>query len=485
QYTAGQNTQWAQLLHKYLVGGKILSIEQKGWDRILYLEIKNNSLWEETNEFYLFVELTGRNANCILTKKDDSLTILGAYRKITPEKNRLRVILPGHPYLLPPQKEKMDPFTLVERKVKPVLSPDTEKTAQWVINQVDGIGPFLGNIIATTISSQDISLVTVLSQLIAPLHQTPPPLFIFSSSPYELPQGIFWQNPLYHPKAYCKNYSSWNEAVKNFYHQWWEHKTREIQDKARRKRIQEELSFIDKEIQEVKNLLQEKDAVEEVRMKGELLKLLPALEVLEETETMIRVKNPFNGNETTIPLNPSLTKSQNMQHYFRLYRKMLNRNHRLQVKLVELEQKREKIFQDAGTQEESWSNELDFPSSPFRRFKTAHGSEIWIGKNQKSNQKLLRSASREDYWLHVRDLPGAHVILKLSPKGNQEEEIQQAAQLAGYFSAGKNDSKVEVIVTQVKYLHLVPGAIGKVLFRNERTILVQPIWPKDITIQEN
>lgn len=485
QHSAGQNTQWIQFLHKYLVGGKILSVEQKGWDRILCLEIKNTSLWEEINEFYLFVELTGRNANCILTRKDNHLTILGAYRKITPEKNRFRVILPGHPYLPPPQKEKMDPLALTERKIDLSVPPNIERTGQWIIDHIDGVGPFLGNIIAMGISSQETSLAPVLSQLITPLSQTPPSLFVFSLSPYEPPQGIFWHNSLYLPEGHRRNHSSWNEALQDLYHQWWEHKEREIQEKTSQKRIQEELNFLTKEIQEVRNLLHEQETIEETRIKGELLKLLPALEVLEETETMIRVKNPFTGSETAIPLNPSLTKSQNMQQYFRLYRKMLNRNSRLQAKLVELEHEKEKILQDTGVQRENRDGESSSPSSPFRKFKTPHGSEIWIGKSQKSNQKLLQSASRDDYWLHVRDLPGAHVILKLSPQGNQEEEIQQAAQLAGYFSAGKNDAKVEVIVTQVKYLHPIPGATGKVSFRNEKTILVQPAWPKGITIQES
>ncbi|MEN3185843.1 MAG: NFACT family protein [Atribacterota bacterium] len=487
QYSGAQNTQWVQLLNKYLVGGEILSVEQEGWDRILRLKVKNTSLWEETNEFLLFIELTGRNANCILTQNDTSLTILGTYRKITPEKSRFRVILPGHPYMLPPQKDKEDPFALMEGKRELDLPPDTEKVEQWIIDHVNGVGPFLGNAIAMGISFWKVNLATALSQLIAPLCQTPPPLFTFSPSPYEPPQGVFWQNPLYSFEAYCHHHSSWNEALKHFYQKWWEYKEREIQEKAKQKRIQKELDFLDNEIQEVKNLLQEEETIEETRSKGELLKILPALEVLEETETMIRVKNPFTGNETTIALNPLLTKNQNMQHYFRLYRKMLNRNQKLQEKLVELEHKRRKILQNNEVWEEVWSSISGSSSSPFRKLKTAQGSEIWIGKSQKSNQKLLRSASRDDYWLHVRDLPGAHVILKLSPKGNKnkEEEIQQAAQLAGYFSAGKNDSKVEVIVTQVKYLHSIPGVMGKVSFRNEKTILVQPTWPKNIIVQED
>ncbi|MGC8778817.1 MAG: NFACT RNA binding domain-containing protein, partial [Candidatus Caldatribacteriaceae bacterium] len=157
---------------------------------------------------------------------------------------------------------------------------------------------------------------------------------------------------------------------------------------------------------------------------------------------------------------------------------------KLQEKLAELERRREKLLQEAEYSEETPSSKPVLPSSPFRRFKTEQGSEIWVGKSQKSNQKLLQNASRDDYWLHVRDLPGAHVILKLSPGGDREREIEKAAQLAGYFSTGKNDAKVEVIVAQVKYLRPVSKATGKVTFRNEKTILVKPSWPKGITVEE-
>jgi predicted ribosome quality control (RQC) complex YloA/Tae2 family protein len=484
QVPRGEHTQWTQLLHKYLVGGKIVALEQEKWDRVLRVEIRNPSLWQEENELYLFLELTGRNANCILVKKDTHLTILGTYRRITPEKNRFRTILPGHPYTPPPQKEKVDPLAVMEGGVDIPLPSEAGESRQWVIDHIDGIGPFLGEVIAQGILISRANPALILSKLFEPLRQASPSVVVFSSSPYEPPQGIFWQNDLYFPETYFQSFSSWNEAVRTFYQRWWEYKERETQEKTKRRRIQEELDFIDKEIQEAKNLLQDNETLEETRMKGELLKLASGLEILEETEKGIRVKNPFTGGETFIPLNPALTRTQNMQHYFRLYRKGLNRNHKLREKLAELEKRRAKILQEAENLQKMFPSEPVVSPSPFRRFKTEQGSEIWVGKSQKSNHKLLQNASRDDYWLHVRDLPGAHVILKLSPQGNREEEIEKAAQLAGYFSAGKSEAKVEIIVTQVKYLRAIPRTMGKVTFRNEKTILVKPTWPRGVSVQE-
>lgn len=479
----GQNTQWTQILHKYLVGGKIVALEQLGWDRILRFTVKNPSLWQEESEFFLVVELTGRNTNCILTRKDKELSILGVYRKVTPEKNRFRTLSPGSSYVPPPQKEKINPFALIEGQTSISPPEGTTDMKQWLIDHIDGIGPFLGKILAQAWFSENADLATLLSKLITPLTKEKPPLFLCFTSPPESPQGICWKSELHLPDTPFQNFSSWNEVVQTFYNYFWQAKEREIQEKTKHRKIRKELEFLENEIQRVQNLLCDPETIAEFKMKGELLKMGSSLQVLSENEDGILVQNPFTGGETFIPLHPSLNRIQNMQRYFHQYRKAITRNEKLLAQLKYLEKRKKKLFQDAIHSEEqalSHHKVISYSSRPFQKFKTEKGSEIWIGKNQKDNQKLLQDASREDYWLHARDLPGAHVILKLSSPEVQEEEIKKAAQLAGYFSMGKNDSWVEVIVTQVRYIHSIPKSPGKVTFRHEKTVLVRPVWPKGI-----
>ncbi|MGQ9472559.1 MAG: Rqc2 family fibronectin-binding protein [Candidatus Caldatribacteriaceae bacterium] len=479
----GQSTQWTQILHKYLVGGRIVTLEQLGWDRVLRLTVENPSLWQEENKFLLVIELTGRNTNCILTRKNSELSILGVYRKVTPENNRFRTLFPGSTYIPPPQKEKINPFDLIEGQVSISLPEGVTDIKKWVIDHIDGIGPFLGKILAQTWSSENTDLAILLSKLVTPLAKEKPPLLLCFSSPYESPQGICWKSELYFPDTSFQNFSSWNEVVQTFYNLFWQAKEREIQEKTRRRKMQEELEFLENEIQRVQSLLYDPETIAELKMKGELLKMGSSLQVLSEKEDGILVQNPFTGGETFISLCPSLNRTQNMQRYFQQYRKALTRNKKLLVQLKNLKERKEKVLQDAASFEEQalpYHKISPRPSRSFRKFRTEKGSSIWIGKNQKDNQKLLQDASREDYWLHARDLPGAHVILKLSSPEFQEEEIKKAAQLAGYFSMGKNDSWVEVIVTQVKHLHSIPKTTGKVTFRYEKTILVRPAWPKGI-----
>ncbi len=478
-------TQWIQLLNKYLVGGKIVALEQVGWDRVVCFTIRNASLWQEIQEFYLFLELTRRNANCILTRKDEQRTVVGVYRRVPPDKNRFRTLLVGHPYLFPPQKRKENPLDLLSGRKTLAIETENENIAQWIKDHVDGIGNFLGSILAAGFSPETQDWPTIFQKLFTPLITGNTKFFVFSASLEETPQGVFWENAYYHPEGYRQYFSSFNEAVVAFHQRWWEKREEETREKERQKWIHRELEFVDTQMQEIQALLSQEEDGENFRMKGELLKLLPGLLIHEQTPEGISVGHPLSNTPVFISLNPSWSIAQNMQHYFHLYRKALIRKEKLKEKLQALEKKKTQLLTYLGDIPSSEISPCPSSTSAFYRFKTDRGNEIWVGRNKKSNQLLIKNASKEDYWLHVRDLPGAHVLLKFSHPENREEEIRKAAQIAGYFSAGKNDNKVEIIVTQVKYLRKIKKSIGKVIFREEQTLRVQPVWPDGVISQDD
>jgi predicted ribosome quality control (RQC) complex YloA/Tae2 family protein len=102
--------------------------------------------------------------------------------------------------------------------------------------------------------------------------------------------------------------------------------------------------------------------------------------------------------------------------------------------------------------------------------------EIWIGKNAKANDEMLRMAHKDDLWLHARDVPGSHVIVR-KKKANviPKPVMEKAAQWAAYFSKSKNESLVPVMITERKYVRKIKGtAAGLVKVEREKTILVSP-----------
>jgi len=103
--------------------------------------------------------------------------------------------------------------------------------------------------------------------------------------------------------------------------------------------------------------------------------------------------------------------------------------------------------------------------------------EIWIGKNAKSNDQMLRLTHKDDLWLHARDTPGSHVIIK-NKKGKTipKPVIERAGQWAAFYSKAKNESLCPVMVTERKYVRKIKNTpAGQVRVEKEKTILVEPL----------
>ncbi|MBC7218402.1 MAG: NFACT family protein [Candidatus Caldatribacterium sp.] len=470
-------TPWQKLLHKYLVGGKILSLQQVGWDRVAEMVIHNPSLWEKETEFVLILEVTGRNANLILTRNDTQRTILGVLRPVPPEENRFRSILPNIPYTPPPQRERIDPL---EFSRNPTF-PKTQDLSQWCMRSIDGFGPFLSGAFAEL--AERLGEQEAFQRIVKPLHGDCSFLAFLTDD--GKPLGVFWEEISLLSSSHLYSFRLLNEAVTFLLLAFREYLLEVVSRKRQEKKLQEDLDFVIEEMRKIEALLPQEGEIELLRLKGELLKMLPQLEVLERTEEGIRVRNPFapSFEEIFIALSPSRSLSENMQEYFRRYRKMRERRTRLLEKYRELEARLEKIKILLENPEDSHTpqgTESSKPEESILRFKTPSGNEIWVGKNAKANRLLVRIASRNDYWLHARDFPGAHVVVKAYSPETVEEDLERAARVAAYFSSGRLEGKVDVVCTQVKYLRLLPAKDGKTLYRNEETFRVAPEYPQDL-----
>ncbi|MBA3602785.1 MAG: DUF814 domain-containing protein [Parachlamydiaceae bacterium] len=116
---------------------------------------------------------------------------------------------------------------------------------------------------------------------------------------------------------------------------------------------------------------------------------------------------------------------------------------------------------------------------PYREYVSSAGLQIWVGRKAKDNETLtFKLANGSDYWLHAHGYPGSHVIIKC-PKGNEPDSVtlQEALQLAVYFSKAKDQGRVEVLVTQRKYVSPYGKGSknpGKVQVSKHKLISVKP-----------
>ena len=113
---------------------------------------------------------------------------------------------------------------------------------------------------------------------------------------------------------------------------------------------------------------------------------------------------------------------------------------------------------------------------PFYRHEI-DGYEIRIGKSAKDNDLMLRQfAHKDDLWLHARDVAGSHVLIKHQKnKKFRPTVIEQAAQLAAFYSKRKHDTLAPVIYTPRKFVRKAKNLLpGQVLVEKEQVILVKP-----------
>ena len=107
-----------------------------------------------------------------------------------------------------------------------------------------------------------------------------------------------------------------------------------------------------------------------------------------------------------------------------------------------------------------------------------YGNAVYVGRSGPANEIVtFEVAGPDDYWLHARGAPGAHVILRSARSGDEalENSLEAAAELAAYFSASRNDSSVPVDICKRRDVRKLKGAgPGMVTYRNERTIRVKP-----------
>jgi predicted ribosome quality control (RQC) complex YloA/Tae2 family protein len=211
-----------------------------------------------------------------------------------------------------------------------------------------------------------------------------------------------------------------------------------------------------------------------------------------------------SGTVLEIPLQPTLTPSQNAQRYFekakatkraRILAKRrrttyFRHSERLAALLGELDQmstrqelkafmeRHRDIMHSPG--ESGPTDDQDHPL--FRTFVVEGGFEVWAGKSSANNDLLtLRHAKPQDYWFHARGASGSHVILRIaSGRGEPgKQAIRQAAAIAAYYSKMKSATLVPVAYTRRKYVHKPKGAAaGAVVLQREDVIMVEPALPQ-------
>lgn len=498
------------LLRKYLTGALVSSVEQCGLDRVLMLGFNATNEIGDPIQLTLYIEIMAKHSNAILV--DGGGKVIDSVKRIDATKSSYRVILPGVPYVLPPQQDKLNLLQCDTREILDrVRALETATASGALLKSIQGVSPVVCRELVHRACGEDLRVaelsesgfqalgtcVDALKGTIARGETSPCIVFDESGKPREF---SFLPVTQYGSAAQVKPYDTLSAVLEDFYYE------RDVVERTRRRehdlfkllstlceRAARKLNSRRAELESCKD----KD---ELRVKAELINA--NLYRLEKGSFFYELENYYDENRPVrIAADPALTPSQNAQKYYKEYRKAFNAEKVLGTLIGESEQEvayldsvadelsraqtrqeideiREELAR-SGYIKRSSVKQRKTAALPPMAFQSSDGYKILVGRNNLQNDKLsLKTAAKNDLWFHTKEIPGSHVILCCNGAVPPERSILEAAQLAAYYSKASDSTRVEVDYTYARELKKPVGAKpGKVIYHTNKTLLVDPKKP--------
>ncbi|NAE38661.1 fibronectin-binding protein EfbA [Enterococcus hirae] len=482
---------FVMMLRKHLDGAILESIEQIENDRVIHFHFTKRDELGDLQNIILIVELMGRHSTIILVNKESG-KILDAIKHIGSSQNTYRSLLPGVDYIAPPEQNQLNPFSQEKEKVFHRLS-QMDLTPKGIQQQFQGIGFDTAQELVARLTERPNEKMLVWQEFFTAIDtQRSPSLYEVAEKEYFTPINYRFFDSNTQQKKMNPTLSALLDA---FYQEKAEKDRAKQQGGELIRKIENELKRNRNKLKKREQTLKDSENAEDYRRDGELL-------------TTFMAQVPRGANEVTLPnyyeedrpitikLDPALTPNQNAQKYFHRYQKLKNA-----VKLIgkQIEEAKNEIdylesvlsqLEIAGPMDievikeeltaegylkkkSSKKQKRKKPSQPDQYLST-DGTLILVGKNNLQNDQLsLKTAKKTDYWLHAKNIPGSHVIIKSDQPS--DETITEAAELAAYFSKYRHSAQVPVDLVQVKHLRKPNGAKpGYVIYENQKTIIVTP-----------
>ena len=512
---------FADFLMKHVLRGKLTAVEQVGLDRVLKLTIAPKSDILETSPKSIIAEFMGKHSNIILID-EESGNILESIKHIDETMSRYREVLPGLTYTPPPQQDKWHPLKL-DRDAFVSLLENRKVGWRFLFNQIDGLSPTLAKEIIARAgdSATPTNLWEAYQQVVTcfQLDRNRPQVLIEADNSAQQLQSEDKPNSharlgegdkvvavsalklVQFPNIRSRLFETMSEALSAYY----DAVTRDEAMQSERNMLCQVLdkmsAALDRKQVSLRQDLANAEQAEDYRIKGELL--TANLHHVQRGQTAIQVQNYYSPDLSalSIELDPQLSPSENAQQYFRRYTKAKRgvsviyqliadngaEQEVLQVYASEVEEAkglkelrtiRSEFVKKGWIQENKRHSKQTESAGAFRKYTSPDGFQIYVGRNSKENDLLLRRvASSRDMWLHTKQIHGSHVVIR-NPEnkpGIPMPTLLKAAQIAAFFSKAQHSSYVPVDYTWFRYVVKPKGtAPGFVNYTHEKTLHVEP-----------
>ncbi len=500
---------FCMLLRKHLSGGHITHISCPDVERVIEIGIESKNELGDIGTKRLILEIMGRYSNILLVNENGA--IADCVRKIDASAPGERILLPGVKYVLPSKQDKISPLETDFAEIRSTISacPDDFKMDKHILNSFAGLSPAVardfvyatcGDMDAPGMSFND-EMKTVLAKHIAETfdkikNSKFEPVIIknddntpFDFSCFDLKQYGTKERS----SALC-------EVLDDFYIE------REV-----RQRLSQKSAEISKTVSNLlaryrkKAALQQQDIenagqMDKYKLYGDLI--TANIYRINQGYARLIAQNFYDENlsEVEIPLDVNLTPSKNANKYYTKYNKLkstaIHAAKQLEITNADIEYlmsvessiatcenmrdiaeiRRElevggyiKMPKTAGKPKKDGEVVLN-------KFISSDGFEIYVGKTSRQNDYLtIKFARSRDIWMHTKNIPGSHTVIITGGKQVPDRTLEEAANLAAYYSKARQSSGVAVDYTEIKNVKKPSGAKpGMVIYEDYYTIYVTP-----------
>lgn len=497
---------FCMVLRKHLETGRIASITQYGLDRLLIMDIDFLGADSQITTKRLIVELMGKYSNIILVQ--DGM-IIDALRKVGANSSRIRTILPGDAYILPPQQEKLNLLEVSSDAVIDCLKSKTDlKLNKAILDTCLGFGPVTAkeaafgaglpnSILVSELNDDDFASLKLSLAEIKEGFKEPCGNAVIAIDEHNKPLASASFPLHYLTSATLLTFPTISEMLSKASSLAGSY---QIPDRERFiKLIKNELNRAENKVGKLQADIDAADNAEDYRIKADNL-MTYQYQFQDRKDAEISVSNIYDeaGAEISIKMDQRLSIIENIQAYYKKYDKLKRGKALLEqqmqncleeinyltsieaslessTKLAEINDIKAELIAGGILREKPKKHAAEKQSQPFK-FTAPDGTIILIGKNNYQNDRLtFKTAAPNDLWFHTKDIPGSHVILRCGDTEPDGDLILIAAYLAVHFSKAKASSKVPVDYTRAKFVKKPSGAKpGFVIFTNQTTLYVTP-----------
>lgn len=485
------------LLRKRLGGARLSDITQPKNERVLCLHFEALNEIGDREKLKLYIEIMGRYSNAVLTDGEDR--VIDTVRRIDFSVSEERVLLPKMPYELPRMQDKLcieenEPETICER-IDMLGGGD-----RAALNTIQGISPMIAREICYRAEKDSmLEQVSALKRLVEEGKGEPTLIYRADGSPMDF---AFMDIRQYEGALTVRRFETFGELLDTFFSD----RDRLARMKAKSadigKLLNNGIDRLSRKINLQRADLKKCADREQLRIKGDLLQA--NLYRIERGATSVTVENFYDENNATVTirLDPTVSPAMNAQRCYKEYNKAKTREvmlteqiQKATEELAYLESVQEMLSRCESEAELSAireelrelgyiktqkgaSKRKDKPLPPIE-YESSDGFRILVGRNNKQNDQLtLRTANKNDLWLHTKEIHGSHVIIVADGKKISDTAIMEAARIAAMHSKGKDSAQVPVDYTRVKNVSKPNGALpGKVIYVNYNTVYVTPGIP--------